>query len=171
MKKLALLMFVILNAFAFSQNKIPDLPNQNNHPFYKAMVGKHFPIEDFKDENGKNFPVDYMKGKITMVNLWSVTCEPCIEEMPFLNQLKEKLEDKINFVGITNNDKEKVDKFLLKHTFNFTQITGADYKMFNKNNFTRFPFNFLLDENGNIFYLLGNFNQENADQFIKAFLN
>lgn len=165
-------MFVILNAFAFSQTKVPNISdNRNQNPFYKDMMGKHFPIEDFKDDGGKNFSSDFLKGKITMINIWSVTCEPCIEEMPYLNQLKEKLGDKINFVGITNNDKEKVDKFLLKHTFNFTQITGVDYKMFNKNNFTRFPLTFLLDEKGDIVYLLGNFDKERADQFILAFSN
>lgn len=172
MRKLTLLFFVILNTFAFSQTKIPDITNnRNQNPFNIAFVGKHFPIENFKNENGGNFTPDYFKGKITFINIWFTTCEPCIEEMPYLNQLKEKLGDKISFVGITFDNKEKVEKFLLKHQFNFNQLVGFDYKMLTQHDIKRFPTSFLLDSDGKIVYVLGNVTEDTVTDFVNAFSN
>lgn len=86
------------------------------------------------------------KNKPTFVNFWFTSCPPCIEEMPALNELKEKYKDKINFVSITFDTKEKVEKFLTKYKFDFTHIVGE--KEFTKSlGFVGYPKTFLLDKN------------------------
>lgn len=171
MKKTFFLFFLLTFSFLFSKNEIPKLSNLNSYIFFKDSIGKHFPIEELKDENGKNFPKDYFKGKITLINLWFTTCAPCIGEIPYLNQLKDQLNDKVNFVGITFHNQEKVNAFLQKHPFNFDLINNVDYKILQKHNYQRFPTNFLLDKEGNIVYLLHNFDENFRDEFLKAFSN
>ena len=42
------------------------------------------------------------RGEKIHINLWSVTCRPCIQEFPELNELKEHYEDQgIKFVAIS----------------------------------------------------------------------
>lgn len=62
---------------------------------------------------------DSLKGKPTIIDLWFTTCSPCIQEIPTLNEFKEKYGDKFNYLAVTYEDKKKVKPFLKKHDFTF----------------------------------------------------
>lgn len=111
----------------------------------EKLIGKtlEFQTLNFLNTKEKN-EVD--KDKPTFVNFWFTSCPPCIEEMPAMNELKEKYKDKINFVSITFDTKEKVEKFLKKYEFDFIHIVGE--KEFTKSlGFFGYPKTFLLDNN------------------------
>lgn len=95
------------------------------HPDLENKIGKHFPIEDYKNENGRNFTADDLKGKNTLINFWSTTCKPCLEELPYLNTIQETLGDKAYFIAITYDNKENVTGLLEKKKFNFLHITDS----------------------------------------------
>ena len=141
-----------------------------NFPGYQNMIGKPFSIEQFNSEKGIQLNIEKLKGKATLINFWSTNCEPCIEEMPLLNQLKKDLNDKVNFIGITFSTKEKVENFLTKHEFSFNFITDVEYKLFEKNKITRYPMTFILDKDGILQYVIGKLNPENADTIKKTLL-
>lgn len=88
--------------------------------------------------------------------------------MPYLNQLKEKYKDQVNFVSITINSKNEVEKFLEKRTFNFTHI--IDEKTFlKKKNIPQYPINIFLDKNGIVKNVEGNISMiKNEDGTISA---
>ena len=53
------------------------------------------------------------KGEKVHINLWSVTCRPCIQEFPELNELKDHYKDLgINFVAIAKEEKSRTDRIL-----------------------------------------------------------
>lgn len=111
----------------------------------EKLIGKTLEFEslNFLNPKEKN---NLDKKKPTFVNFWFTSCPPCIEELPALNELKEKYKDKINFVSITFDTKEKVEKFLIKYNFDFTHIVGE--KEFTKSlGFVGYPKTFLLDKN------------------------
>lgn len=126
-----------------------------SYPGYQDIVGKPFFMEQFNNNKGIKLNVDHLKGKPTLINFWSTICEPCIEEIPLLNQLEKELKDKVNFIGITFSTKEKVEKFLTKHEFSFNFITDVEYKLFEKNKVTRYPMTYILDKDGNLQYVIG----------------
>ena len=49
--------------------------------------GKPGPAATFADPNGKPVKLADFKGKPVLVNLWSITCVPCREELPTLDKL------------------------------------------------------------------------------------
>lgn len=101
------------------------------------------------------YPEDKQKldlGKPTFINFWFTSCPPCIEEMPALNELKEKYNDKINFISITFNTKEQVAKFLTKHEFKFAHIPNQQ-KLIDSYGIIGYPKSFLLDKNQNLIYI------------------
>ena len=58
-----------------------------------------------------SFSSDQLIGKPTMINFWFTRCAPCIDEMPVLNKIKEKYKDDFNFIAITYEKKEDVEKY------------------------------------------------------------
>ncbi|MBZ2174643.1 TlpA family protein disulfide reductase [Schnuerera sp. xch1] len=57
------------------------------------------------DLKGNEISSDIFKeNKITMINVWSTSCKPCINEMPEIQELSEELKDKdVNIIGIVGD--------------------------------------------------------------------
>lgn len=73
-----------------------------------------------------NFSKKYLESdKIICVNLWATWCEPCIAEMPMLNQIKSDFSGKdIEFVSFSvDKDSVKLAKFNKSDRFLFKDIT------------------------------------------------
>lgn len=137
------------------------------HPDLENKIGKHFPIEDYKNEKGRNFTADDLKGKNTLINFWSTTCEPCLEELPYLNTLQETLGDKANFIAITYDNKEKVTGFVEKRQFNFLHITDSGSQLKSYFPVVRNPMTFILDKNGTVKEITGVIDKTKADAILK----
>ena len=61
------------------------------------------------DMEGNQFNAveEFGKYELTLVNIWSTGCNPCIEEMPSLQELSEALPSNINFISVClDTDKE-----------------------------------------------------------------
>ena len=97
--------------------------------------------------NNEKIDLSKLNGKPTLLNFWFTTCLPCIAEMPVLNRIKDKYNDKVNFISITFNDKKSVEAFLKKHNFNFEKIAGAK-EFIDTLGITHFPKNIFIDKNG-----------------------
>ena len=65
-------------------------------------------------------PIDVRRpGTVSVVEFWATWCGPCEKAIPKLNEIVKKLEkevgkDKIQFVGVTNEDADTVKPFLEK---------------------------------------------------------
>lgn len=155
MKKIAILILIVNSLILLSQTK----GNESFFPDLQSEIGKHFPIENLTNEKGESFSSEYLKGKVTFINFWFTTCAPCIEEIPFLNKIKNNLDSDINFIGITFDTKERVEKFLLKNNFYFSQITNMKAEM--ESLVRRYPMSFIIDKQGNIKRIIGKVREDN----------
>lgn len=163
MKKLFLILTILSFVSIFSQSNETLI----SYPGYQNMIGKPFSIEQFNNAKGIQLNTEKLKGRASLINFWSTTCEPCIEEMPMLNELKKELNGKVNFIGITFSPKEKVEKFLTTHEFRFDLITDVDYKLFEKNKIVRYPMTYTIDKDGNLQYVIGKVHSENINTIKK----
>jgi len=57
----------------------------------QGYLGKTLTAPDFTlpDQNGKPWTLSKQRGKTVVLNFWSITCQPCVEEMPSLIELEE----------------------------------------------------------------------------------
>jgi len=69
--------------------------------------------------NANNINLADLKGKVIFLNYWATWCPPCRAEMPSIQQLYNDYKDKIAFVFITNDPKEKVEAFYQKNNHDF----------------------------------------------------
>lgn len=121
----------------------------------RKLIGNHFPIELFKDENDNYYDTDFLKGKPTIVNFWFTNCPPCIEEIPDLYKLKKDYGDSVNFIAVTFDSRKRVNKFLEKKPFfNFYHIPDSQ-KPINKLKVKSYPLTFLLNKEGKIVNVYG----------------
>ncbi|WP_299685198.1 TlpA disulfide reductase family protein [uncultured Dokdonia sp.] len=110
------------------------------------------PLPDFKLQNLKNHlktNTDYT-GKVTLLNLWFTSCPPCITEIPYLNYLKDTYQDQVNFVAITFDSKDKVDRFLTRKSFEFEHLVDATVYLHKELNNNAFPKLILIDKKGDV---------------------
>lgn len=156
------LFLIMISSFIIAQQRhfqtLPDL---------EKKIDQHFPIENYKNSKGENFTSNELKGKMTLINFWSTTCEPCIKELPYLNKLKETLGEKVNFIAITQDNNEKVEKFLAKQNFNFQHITNSLQELKSYFSLLRNPMTFIVDKNGNIKEIIGIVDETKFDTIVK----
>ena len=102
-----------------------------------------------------------------LINFWFTDCPPCVKEIPELNRLKEKYNDKVNFIAITFDDKEDVMDLLEKKDFKFIQIINSqDY--INEIGIKAYPKNVFIDKEGKIRLIEGQLT-ENLKNFEKYY--
>lgn len=71
-------------------------------------VPLHFKPTEFKlkvyDGNGLSdddpYTLEKSKGRVVIFNFWATTCNPCIHELPYFNDLKEKYGDEVDIIAI-----------------------------------------------------------------------
>lgn len=104
----------------------------------------------------------FMDNKLTLVNVLSVTCDPCMEELPYLAELAKEYRDKnIGFLGVSidmdsegNPDKSTKEDFkkLIGENAENINIAYLDVDLMTKifSETDAIPHTFFVDENGTI---------------------
>jgi thiol-disulfide isomerase/thioredoxin len=119
-----------------------------------------------KDINGKEINTTALIGQVVVINTWFVGCKPCAVEMPALNKVKEKYENKdVVFIALSLTAEEKIKEFLLEHPFNYSIIANSTDYCKNVLKCEGYPYNIVVNKKGEVVYIaLG------ADEGIEAIL-
>ncbi len=103
---------VIINTPS-SENKVQPPPE------LIGLTGQKAPDFTSANMNGAEYNLEDLRGKIVVINLWATYCPPCIEEMPKLNALVEKYQNKdVVFLAPTPDNKNLLEGFLQKTLLN-----------------------------------------------------
>ncbi len=116
----------------------------------ECMIGARVPEFSATTFDGMNITSEYFKGKITIVNFWSINCTPCIAEIPGFNNVVDKYgHDKLNYLAIAPDDEKDIKNFLLKNPWKFSQLSSG--RTLNFDIFKHrwgYPTTFVINENG-----------------------
>ena len=116
------------------------------------LIGKQALPFSVTDINGKNYSLESLKGKVIVINFWFVECKPCVMEMPELNKLVEKYENKdVVFLGLAINQKDKIEQFLKKTTYKYNTVPAAN-DVIDTYGVTSFPMHIVIDKNSNVIF-------------------
>ena len=124
-----------------------------------------------QDMDGKEYSLESLRGKVVVLNFWFVECRPCIMEMPRLNELVEKYQDRddVIFLAIATNPKEKVEKLLKKHAFNY-QIIPDREDLIEAYEVTGFPRHIVIDQDSRIAFSTLGALIDRIDQKVEALI-
>lgn len=118
--------------------------------------GQALPGFTLQDLQGDSHSLKAYRGKVVMVNFWATYCPPCIEEMPSMQRLRDKLGDR-DFAILAVNMAEprgEVEAFLRRHEIqvDFPVLLDPEGKVVSQWMITAVPTTFILDPQGEIRY-------------------
>jgi len=101
------------------------------------------------DLNNTSHNFNASKGRVVLVNFWATWCPPCIAEMPSLAALHKDYGDKVDFLFVAHDKKDKVTAYLKKNNFNFP-VYFEKSKAPEILKSSSLPTTYILDSKGNI---------------------
>ena len=123
--------------------------------YLKEYQGTAVPLAiNLKDANDDTFIKNNYKGKITIINFWATWCPPCVQEIPSLNRLKNKMKD-YPFELISINyaeDRKTILDFMKQVNVEFPVLLDKDGTFAKQWNVITYPSTFVINKNGKIKY-------------------
>lgn len=120
----------------------------------KAWSGKATPRLVTQDLAGNPVDLKAFEGRIVVVNFWATWCEPCLEELPALMRLKEKLAGR-PFELLTVNFGEfpsKITKYLERAKVSPPVALDTQKDLAREWNVGGLPMTFVVDAKGRVRY-------------------
>ena len=105
-------------------------------------------------DGGEFSEKDFAGNEITMINIWSTTCPPCIDEMPELAELQRNLPDNVQLITWCLDGAyatEEMQNILEETGFDGVTLTAGDgdlMVLYRQLQYT--PTTVFLDEEGNM---------------------
>jgi cytochrome c biogenesis protein CcmG, thiol:disulfide interchange protein DsbE len=116
-----------------------------------AGIGSSAP--DFTLQDGaRTVSLHDFKGKTVLLNFWATWCPPCVQEMPSLVQLQQRMKDKgvVVLAVSLDVDESAYKHFITKHNVELLTLRDPDQKSNSLYGTYKFPETFVIDPSGKI---------------------
>ncbi|MCW8988417.1 MAG: TlpA family protein disulfide reductase [Gammaproteobacteria bacterium] len=121
----------------------------------KIYSGSATPLAiHLENSHGETVSKNNYKGQVTVINFWATWCRPCVEEIPSLNRLKQKMAG-LPFELISINyaeDKKTILEFMKMVKVEFPVLLDQEGNFAKQWNVIAYPSTFVIDKNGKIQY-------------------
>ena len=119
---------------------------------YTKDTTQEKPAPEFhlKNLDGQIVSLSDFRGKPVLINFWASWCQPCREEMPYLQQVYDEWTGK-GLVLLTIDIGETpaaINKFLAENNLSLPVLLDSDKQVGQEYGITGIPETFLIDKNG-----------------------
>ena len=131
--------------------------------------GQRAPEIGLRDLDGQPVRLAALRGKVVLVDFWASWCEPCREEMPFLNRLyREHRDDGLVVIGVSVDRRERnVGRFLRRTRVSFPIVHDADQAVVGRYSPPTMPSSYLIDRRGIVRYVHEGFRAGDAERITR----
>lgn len=107
-----------------------------------------------KDMDGRSYRLDEHRGKVVLVNFWASWCRPCVEEIPSLHRLHQKVGDPVFEIVTVNvgENRERITRFLERVPIDLPLLMDRDGEVHKAWQVYVYPSSYLIDQHGKIRY-------------------
>jgi len=159
------LMFIFTGAVADARARAREAPFRailGNARFEQLMDGQggvpHYlgaslraPDFTLPKQGGGEWKMSEQRGKVIVMNFWTVTCRPCIQEMPTIELLAEITEDwgDVEIVAVSTDRTWEEAETIIPRSSRITSLLDAERKVVTAQFGTNlFPETWIVDANG-----------------------
>jgi cytochrome c biogenesis protein CcmG, thiol:disulfide interchange protein DsbE len=106
---------------------------------------------DFTVHNtDRTVALSQLKGQVVVLNFWATWCPPCIEEMPSLVQMQQRMKDKgVTVLAVSVDvDEGSYQRFVKDHNVNLLSVRDGDGKSNALYGTFKFPETYIIDRDG-----------------------
>jgi len=110
-------------------------------------IGSEFPLVNYLSMDWQVIPVESLKNKTLVINIWYVGCKGCKQEEPFLSKLSDsfKENDDILFLSFSMSHEDKTRKYFEKNgDFGYQTMLMKRDEVENKFNVVTSPTHFVI---------------------------
>jgi len=114
-----------------------------------SRIGSHAPDFTVRDSE-RSVTLSQLKGQVVVLNFWATWCPPCIEEMPSLVQMQERMKPRgVTVLAVSvDADEHSYRRFLREHNVNLLAVRDPDQKSNELYGTFKFPETYIIDRNG-----------------------
>jgi cytochrome c biogenesis protein CcmG, thiol:disulfide interchange protein DsbE len=93
-----------------------------------------------------------LHGKTVVLNFWATWCPPCVEEMPSLLTMQQRLKDKgVTVLAVSvDADENAYHRFLKDHNVNLLTVRDPDQKSNRLYGTFKYPETYVIDRDGKV---------------------
>ena len=150
-----ILLFVVGSVYLYLKKDLL-FPPKDEHDFPNPIlkIGALAPNLILKDIEGKIVNLKEYRGKVVLINFWASWCPPCLEEMPALAAIYQKLRSKgFEILAISLDDKiQNAIDFVKKEKLPFKVFMDPEGKSAQEYLVYGLPYTVLLDREGKVLF-------------------
>jgi DsbE subfamily thiol:disulfide oxidoreductase len=115
-----------------------------------AVVGQPAPTFTLTDLHGKNWRLADLQGKVVFLNFWATWCQPCLQEMPSMAALNQRMpEETFQMLTVLYNDRPEIAQNLVRKLgVAFPVLVDANGIVARQYGLTGVPETYIIDPQG-----------------------
>lgn len=119
----------------------------------QTLMNQPAPVLDFEAilPAGKNTDITQLEGRYVLLEFWATWCTPCVRNIPHLNELAGNFKE-VQFVSITDEPREKIEKFLQSREIKGWVAIDKDGATFRNYHVEGRPQTFIIDKKGMVIF-------------------
>ncbi|HLY19727.1 MAG TPA: TlpA disulfide reductase family protein [Bryobacteraceae bacterium] len=121
---------------------------------HERIVQQGDPAPDFKitADNGRTLTRTDFGGRLLVLNFWATWCQPCVEEVPSLDQFaKEMAGSGVVVLGVSmDKDPQRYRAFLDRTRVSFMTARDPDAKISADYGTFKYPESYIIDSKGKV---------------------
>lgn len=118
--------------------------DRGSHPYNIGRPAPQFSISD----GTHSVDLAKLRGHTVVLNLWATFCAPCVEELPSLLALHQRMPN-LEIVAISmDQDPDVYHQFLTRHHVNLVTIRDADGRINALYGTAQIPETYIIDKQG-----------------------
>lgn len=136
-------------------------------PFAGAL--EPLPIK-LRSTTGEVVEINDYEGRVTVLNFWASWCPPCVEEIPALNRLRERMQGKaFELISVNySQTPRQVQEFLSMVDVDFPVLLDEDGRFTAAWNVLVYPSTFIISPEGVIVYGVNGAIEWDSDEVVSA---
>jgi len=112
------------------------------------------PALSLQEYHGTGYTLDQQGGQVVLINFWASWCKPCVEEIPSLHRLRDRIEDPAFEIVTVNvgEERDRIAQFLERVPVKLPLLLDLDSKVAKDWQIYVYPSSYLVDHDGQIRY-------------------